>query len=59
MFRRAQAAGVPVELEIYPDLWHVFQFFAPTLPDAIDAIDRIGAYVDKCFSPELMMRWVG
>jgi len=31
---RARAAGVSVELEVWPEVWHVFQFFAPTLPDA-------------------------
>jgi monoterpene epsilon-lactone hydrolase len=54
--QRAQAAGVPVTLEVYPELWHVFQFFAPMLPDAVDAIARIGAYVDQCFNAQRLRR---
>jgi acetyl esterase/lipase len=54
--QRARAAGVPVTLEVYPELWHVFQLLAPMLPDAVDAIARIGTYVDECFDAQLMRR---
>lgn len=42
---RARAQGVDVELEVWPELWHVFHLFAPALPDANEAIAKIGAYV--------------
>ncbi|MBN1207812.1 MAG: alpha/beta hydrolase [Myxococcaceae bacterium] len=42
---RAKGAGVEVELEIWPELWHVWHLFAPVLPDANAAFDRIGAFV--------------
>jgi epsilon-lactone hydrolase len=42
---RAQAAGVEVTLEVWPEVWHVWHLFAPQLPDANEALDRIGAFV--------------
>jgi len=42
---RARAAGVAVELEVWPEVWHVFQLFAPALPDAQESLDKIGAFV--------------
>jgi acetyl esterase/lipase len=41
---RARAAGVEVELEIWPDMIHAFHVFAPMLADARAAIERIGAF---------------
>jgi acetyl esterase/lipase len=38
-------AGVEVELEIFPDLWHVFQIFVGKMPESRAAILKIGAYV--------------
>jgi acetyl esterase/lipase len=43
---RATAAGVDVTLEIWDDVFHVWHAFADLLPEARDAIARIGAYVD-------------
>jgi acetyl esterase/lipase len=40
-----QAAGCRVELEIWPRMPHAWQLFAPLLPEANRAIDRIGAFV--------------
>jgi epsilon-lactone hydrolase len=42
---RARAAGVEVELEVFPEVWHVFQLFAPVLPDADEALSKIGDFV--------------
>lgn len=42
---RARAAGVDVTLEVGPELWHVYQLYAPVLPDAVEALARIGAFV--------------
>jgi monoterpene epsilon-lactone hydrolase len=44
---RAQAAGVQVELEVWDDMPHVWQHFAPMLPEAQQAIARIGEFVRK------------
>lgn len=49
MFERARAEGIEVELEAYANLWHVWHMFAPMLPDAVEAIERVGAYVDSHF----------
>ncbi|MEY4950698.1 MAG: hypothetical protein RL698_2909 [Pseudomonadota bacterium] len=42
---RARAAGVDVEFEAWDDMIHVWQAFAAILPEARDAIDRIGSFV--------------
>jgi acetyl esterase/lipase len=41
---RAEAAGVDVTLEVNDEMIHVFQFFAPLLPEAVAAIARIGQF---------------
>lgn len=45
---KARAAGSPVELEIWPALVHVWHLFAPLLPEAREAFDRIGRFVERC-----------
>jgi acetyl esterase/lipase len=42
---RAKEAGVDVTLEVWDEMIHVFQFFAPILPEATEAIARIGEFV--------------
>jgi acetyl esterase/lipase len=42
---RARAAGVEVSLEVWDDMIHVWQLFAPILPEGQQAIERIGAFV--------------
>jgi acetyl esterase/lipase len=42
---RLRTAGVAVELEQYEDLIHVFQAFAPIVPESLEAIQKIGAFV--------------
>jgi epsilon-lactone hydrolase len=42
---RARAGGVDVVLEPWEDMIHVWQAFAPLLPEANQAIARIGEYV--------------
>lgn len=44
---RAKAAGVNVELEIWENMWHVFQGFAFAVPEARRAIKAIGNFVIK------------
>ncbi|MDI6768277.1 MAG: alpha/beta hydrolase [Anaerolineales bacterium] len=44
---KMRAAGVDVTLEIWPGMWHVWHAFAPYLPEARRAIERIGAFILK------------
>ena len=44
---RAKAAGVDVTLEVWDEMIHVFQIFAPTLPEGQQAIDKIGEWVKQ------------
>lgn len=51
LVERARAAGVEVELQTFEDLIHVFQAFAPMVPEALEAITRIGAFVRARMGP--------
>lgn len=42
---RTRAAGGEVELEVWPEMVHVFQAFAPMIPEGREAIERIGAFI--------------
>jgi phosphinothricin tripeptide acetyl hydrolase len=43
---QAEMAGVDVTLEVWDDMIHVWQSFADFLPEAKDAVARIGSFVD-------------
>jgi epsilon-lactone hydrolase len=43
--KRAKAAGVEVELEIWEDMVHVWQIYAKLLPAGQEAIDKIGRFI--------------
>ncbi len=42
---KAQAAGVDVTCEIWPEMFHVFQAFSAILPEGQQAIEHLGAYL--------------
>jgi monoterpene epsilon-lactone hydrolase len=42
---KAKAAGVPVELEVWDEMIHIWPFFAALLPEARQAIDRMAAFI--------------
>jgi acetyl esterase/lipase len=42
---KAKRAGVTVDLEVWPEMPHVWHLFAPFLPEGQQAIDKIGQYV--------------
>lgn len=42
---RAIAADVPVKLDIWEGMWHVWQSFAYSLPEGRQAIEQIGEFV--------------
>jgi epsilon-lactone hydrolase len=44
LHERAQACGVPSELELYPAAAHSFHLFWSFLPEAIDALDAAGTF---------------
>ncbi len=43
--KTARAAGVRVQLERYPDCWHVFQANAGVLKVADTALERAGMFI--------------
>lgn len=45
---KARAAGSSAELETWPDMPHVWQLFEPILPEAREAFERIGRFVERC-----------
>lgn len=45
---KAAAAGVPVQLVIRDDMWHVWHAWADELPEARAAITQIGAFLRRC-----------
>lgn len=44
---RARTAGVEVELEVWPEAFHVFQMLVGMIPEADDAVERAGAWMAK------------
>ena len=42
---RASAAGVDVRIDVFPEMQHVFQLGAGNLPEADEAVARIGEYI--------------
>ena len=44
---KLEAAGVEVELEIWPGMWHVFQLFVGKMPESRVAIGKIGDYISR------------
>lgn len=42
---KARSAGVDVRLEVFPEMQHVFQMAAGNMPEADDAVAKIGAYL--------------
>lgn len=44
---KAKAAGVPTTFENWPDMIHVWQRFAPKLPEANRSLERIGEWLSS------------
>jgi acetyl esterase/lipase len=45
---KARAAKSSAELETWPGMLHVWHIFEPILPEAREAFDRIGQFVERC-----------
>ena len=41
----AAAAGVDVRLDVFPEMQHVFQLWAGNMPEADEAVARIGEWL--------------
>jgi acetyl esterase/lipase len=39
------AAGIETKLEVWPEMWHVFQIFVRKMPESRRAIGAIGKYI--------------
>lgn len=48
--QKITAAGGEISLEIWPEMWHVFQMFVGKMPESGRAIDKIGDFVRACFA---------
>ena len=42
---KLRAARIPVNVEVFAEMWHVFHLFIGKMPEARAAIDKIGAYL--------------
>ena len=47
-----KAAGRRVDLHIWPDMWHVFQYFIGQMPESKKAIEDIGRFLRSEFSTD-------
>jgi monoterpene epsilon-lactone hydrolase len=45
--QNARIAGVDITIEIWPGMWHVFQGFAPYVPESKQAIKNIGGFLQS------------
>lgn len=48
--QRANAAGVPAQVVVWPGLFHVFQIFGPLVPQAGRSIRQLGAFIRAALS---------
>jgi len=44
--KMAKAAGVQVEVEVWKNMVHVWQAYGPILPEAMQAIKKLGEYIE-------------
>lgn len=47
LVRRAQAAGVDAQVEVWPQLWHVWQSYAGRLPEADQSLATLGEFLGR------------
>ncbi len=50
--QQARLAGVSIECQIWPGLWHDFQLFQGLLPEAALALEAMSRFVDAVFAGE-------
>jgi acetyl esterase/lipase len=44
---KARLAGVDVSVKIWKGMWHVFQVFAPYVPEAQESINLVGTFIKR------------
>ena len=59
LVKKAKNAGVDVQIKIWPDMWHIFPFFAPFVPEAAQAITEIGEVIKRRINPYINFHSVG
>lgn len=47
---KAKAAGVDVTFDVWDDMWHDFQGFAPILPEGMRALRKVGDFIRNCYN---------
>jgi epsilon-lactone hydrolase len=52
MAAKLKAAGVPVELEVWPKVFHVWHIAADTIPESRQAVDKVVQFVNACWGSE-------
>jgi acetyl esterase/lipase len=45
LVERAHKAGVDATFDAWPDMFHVWHYFATMLPEAAQAIEQIGSFI--------------
>lgn len=50
----ARHAGVDATLTVWPKMWHVWHILAPYLPEAMQAVDEIGSFVNRHIVSEIV-----
>ncbi len=45
--KHSKAAGIEVSLDIWPNMWHVWQAMARLVPEGQQAINKLGLFIDK------------
>ncbi|MEO6395134.1 MAG: alpha/beta hydrolase [Devosia sp.] len=51
--QRAKEAGVAVSYKEWPGLWHVFHHAAPDVPEAVEAMSEVAAFIRSQFGGQL------
>ena len=44
---KIRAAGGEVDIEVFPDMWHVFQAFLLIVPESREAVSRLGGAIRR------------
>jgi len=52
---KAKSAGVDVNLDVWEDMVHVFQAFALWAPEGVQAIEKIGEFIQKFMEKEVQI----
>ena len=45
--QKAKEEGCQVDLQVWEDMVHVWQGYAPFLPEALEALESIGNFINK------------